>query len=187
MMDIDRMLTRFGKNPDELRELARLSRFLGVFLPGQSTESLRTLRAGLARCAPESEFARGYLRGLRDLLAAFASKVTGDREEEEALQLAQEGDWPFVLLAIHEGAYARWLSDRLGKGMVYAYRQLASMRDAGLIEGGNHEYSRDRLRLTLRGTRAVALIKGALSGLDDAGDLKAEPGDGAQDRGLLGG
>lgn len=184
MMNIDRMLDRLEQSPNNPKELARLSRFLGDNLPRQPMESLRALRAGLARCAPESEFARGYLRGLRDLLAAFDSRVTADREEEEALQLAKEGDWPFVLIAIHEGTYARRLSERLGKGMVYIFRQLANMRDAGLIEGGVHEYSRDELRLTLRGMRATALIKS--SRLDDAGDLKAESCDGAKDGRPLG-
>ena len=86
------------------------------------------------------------------------------------------------MLAIDEGVdHPNQLSERLKKDLNRTSRGLTAMWESGLVQGG---YS-SGLRLTLRGTRAVALIKS--SRLDDAGDLKAEPGDGAQDRGLLGG
>jgi DNA-binding MarR family transcriptional regulator len=166
-MKVQKALLRLAA-ADDPTELRRVARALASELPQQRPETLRTMRAGLARAElPEKSFAAGYVAGMLDVASEYEGHVHAELDRAAQCELAARPDARAVLAALAEKpARTTELAALLGSEPATVANLLDELELAGLVQA--HAIAEDDRHMrpyqpTLAGRRALDRLAPVLS------------------------
>lgn len=133
-MKLDRFVRHLAAGTQDGKKLRAIGEMVGNELPRNRLETLRQVRAELAkRSSPQESFAAGYVTAIADVVAAYEAAVAHKQDVRQGSELLLTSGAREVLSALAAGIkLPSAISDHTGRSAESVSRTLNQLRAAGL-------------------------------------------------------